>query len=155
MTDDDLPLAIPFLLFLTAFVLIGIYPTWQRTEWRIRNYLHPRDDSAADTTPPAPLKEIEFLLMQRLALTRGNMFSAKRLAGELHLQEKAVEAALATLNREKLVRFSRPFLIGKHYALSARGHRFAIGMGFIPDMGNSNLKPRSGHRSVNFMHRTR
>jgi len=134
--DEDVSLTIPFLLFLTAFVLIGIYPAWQRTEMHIRNFLNPRDNSASETGAVSTLDEIEFLLLQHLARDHRHMISAKRLAVELHLDAAAVEQELSALCDQQLVRFSRPFLVRKHYRLSARGYQFAIEQGFIPRLGN-------------------
>lgn len=134
MSGDEPSLTIAFILFLVAFVLIGIYPAWQRTAWKIRNYLNPIDDSAGSQKSVATLDEVEFLLLQRLARSHGKSPSAKRLASELHLNLTLVEQALDSLGSKGLVRFFRPYLSGKRYTLSTRGRSYSAEQGFIADI---------------------
>lgn len=142
MPADDPSLTIAFVLFLVAFVLIGIYPAWQRTAWKLRNYMNPLDNSAANEQALASLDEVEFLLLQRLARFPGKNPSAKHLAMELHLNSALVEQTLDALGSKGLVRFYRPYLASKRYKLSAKGRVYAIEQGFISNIMKRNKKTR-------------
>jgi len=137
----ELSMTIQFLLFLLAFLLILNYPAVLNGIQSFLNYLYPRDRTAIGPSPAVPLNEMEFLVLQRLARLPTSKLSVKQLSAELHLSRSSVELSLSSLYRQGMVRFSRPFLVGKHFALSRKGVDYAIAQGFIPSL------PRRGKKA--------
>ena len=146
MPFSEVPLAVLFVLFLAAFVLIGIYPAFKRTLRRIRKQL----DSAAQANQPmaalldnihadlftgpataGPLNDFEIIVLRRLARVDSKTLSRKQLNASLHFGEKTLQRTLHSLNRRGLVQLKISFFPRPRFALSEAGRAYAIEQGYI------------------------
>lgn len=157
MPLSEIPLAALFVLFLTTFVLIGIYPAVKRTVAKIRKRL----DSIAQQNQPmaalldnvhaelfaspsvaGPLNDFEIIVLRRLARAGGKALSRKQVNAPLHFGNTTLQKTLRSLNRRGLLQLKVSFLLGPRFALSKAGRNFAIEQGYILQIHASNRRSR-------------
>ncbi len=147
MLLSDLPLSFLFLFFLLIFVLIGLYPAWQRTAAKIRKHLQasgkPQEPlpepfkseqtaifSGQQTT--LALNDFEIFVLKRLAQNGGKALSRKQINADLHLEPAILSTTLESLRRRRLIQIAMTPLLGIRFYLSENGRDYAIEQGFIP-----------------------
>ena len=141
MTPTDLPQSILFLIFLALFVLLGIYPAWQRTAALIRKYLADSNKSAATnidsySTEPAEiiavqqsslqLDTLESLVFQRLIQNDNKSLSRKQINADLHLEPALLKNTLESLLQKGLLRVTLTTLLTPRFQLTEKGHGHAL-----------------------------
>ncbi len=152
MPLSDLPLSTLVLFFLLIFVLIGLYPAWQRTAARIRKVLQSAEMSEGPLSGPlnrghravteeqpssAPLNDFEIIVLRRVAQNGGKAFSRKQLNAELHLESAILQQTLKSLYRRGLVQLIVTPWFGQRYYLSEKGRAYALAQGFILEIHQS------------------
>ncbi len=149
--------AVLFVLFLTVFVLIGIYPAVKRTLRRIRKLL----DSAAQANQPmaalldnihaelftspataGPLNDFEIIVLRRLARVDSKALSRKQLNASLHFGDKTLQKTLHSLNRRGFIQLKISFLPRPRFALSEAGRAYAIEQGYILQIHDDKKRTR-------------
>ena len=149
MPWSELPLKVLFLAFILLFVLIGIYPAWQRSARKIRKFLQtqsqalepltelfesPSAEPAQEPPQDPQLDDFELLVLWRLAQNYPKTSSRKQLQNTLHFEPQVLNQTLASLADKQLIQFSVSSLFGLRYALSDLGRRLAHAQGFIPEI---------------------
>lgn len=140
MALADLSQAIPFLLFLTLFVLLGVYPAWQRTAALIRkflaasnkavispddSYLDQPNDFIAEQLPALQLDTVETIVFQRLILNDGKNPSRKQLNADLHLEPALLKTTLDSLRHKGLLQITMTALPIIRFRLTEKGRKYA------------------------------
>ena len=140
MSLDDLPQSILFLIFLALFVLLGIYPAWQRTAAIIRKILAAYNKSASSNNdsyanepteifdeqqPTLQLDTLESIVFQRLVQSDGKSLSRKQINADLHLQPLMLKTALESLLRRGLLRITMTALPIIRFQLTEKGRIYA------------------------------
>lgn len=144
---SDLPIPTLFLYFLLMFVLIGLFPVFQRLISRIEKYLRSLAEPEgagsagaegelegmfAEPQETPELYDFEVIVLTRLARAGGKGLSLKYIADDLHLDPKVVENSLTSLCAKGLVQFAETFVVGRFFYLSGKGREYSIQQGFIP-----------------------
>lgn len=136
----DPVMTIMFILFLAGFVLLGVFPTWQRFSGRLRRMLGEttaEDDEQAgddffdqDPAPPiksetrdklVPLDGYEWFAFRQIAQSGRAGLSFRQIRDSLHVETVVVRDVLEVLQRQGLVSFvvRMPFRV--RYVLTKRG----------------------------------
>ena len=149
MPIADLPMALMFLIFLLLFVVIGIYPAFQRGARHLRRFIRERQrqvwsqievlSNAQPTSFETPqqavtLNDFEIFVLRRLAQARGKGLTRLQINADLHFDPVIVKSALASLIERGLVQIALPFLFRLRYGLTSRGEAFAIEQGYLPKL---------------------
>lgn len=146
MPFSDLPLPILVSLFLTLFVVLGIYPAMRRAAAKLRrlrrtaaqaktplaaNY----DNVHAELSGRAPaagwLNDFEIIVLRRLARAGGKTLSRRQVNAPLHLGRANLDRTLHSLNRRELVQLHLSPLLGPRFSLTEAGRRYALEQGYI------------------------
>ncbi len=161
MPFSELSPAVLFVLFLSAFVLIGVYPAFKRAAAKLRKLQHAAAPSKkplatlldnvhaelfAKTPTSGPLNDFEIIVLQRLARAGGKTLSKKQVNAPLHFGAKTLHKALRSLNRRGLVRLKVSLLLGPRFALSEAGRHYAIEQGYILQLHDGKKRPWSWPR---------
>ncbi len=145
---DLMPLL--FILFLSFFVLVGIYPAVQKTLAKILRYLSEARDwrkQSVDQAAHFPrswhndlpqLDVYESLVLRRLALAGRRGMLLAGLIKVLGVDADIVEQSLASLSAKHLATSAQTFLAGKLYYLTAQGRHYAHQQGFVPTVKSTN-----------------
>jgi uncharacterized protein YneF (UPF0154 family) len=139
-------MSVLIILFLTAFVLVGIYPAMKRTVAEMRKQLR----SAAQSKEPmgallknlhaelfakppvdGQLNDFEIIVLRRLAQARGRALSRKQVNAPLLFGEETLHKTLRSLNHRGLVQMKLTPLLGQRFALSEAGRRYALEQGYL------------------------
>ncbi|MCK4536676.1 MAG: hypothetical protein KAT93_06660 [Desulfuromonadales bacterium] len=146
MPFSELPLPVLVALFLTAFVLVGIYPALKRTVIKLRKLLRSAAQSKKPIAalldnvhaelfakpPTGQLNDFEIIVLRRLAQAGGKALSRKQVNAHLLFGEKTLHKTLRSLNRRGLVHVKVSLLLlRQRFALSEAGRRYAIEQGYI------------------------
>ncbi len=147
MPLSELPQSILFVVFLSLFLLIGIYPAWKRTLARLRKLLQEASNTespeesftttepAATAAPPhLKLDDYELLVLGRFVQQIGKPLSRKQLDAELHLERSDLNHALESLLKRGLLQVSMTSFFGIRFQLSAAGRAYGVALGFIPQV---------------------
>ncbi len=148
MPLSDLPLSVFFLVFLAVFVVIGLYPAWQRLADRLRKRLKDlgetidvlagNAESATQASPAAAatttrhLNDFELLVLWQLSQGDNKGLSRKQINGKLHLVPSVLNKTLQSLGSRGLVSVAITSWFGIRYFLSEKGRNYSIERGFIP-----------------------
>jgi len=147
MPIADLPMALMFLIFLLLFVVIGIYPAFQRAGRRLRRFIREHEklvwsqvevlSSAQPTSFETPhqvvsLNDFEIFILRRLAQAGGKGLTRRQINADLHFDPVIVKSALAALIERGLVQVALPLPLRLRYGLSPEGREFAIDQGYLP-----------------------
>ena len=146
MPLSDIPLNVLVVLFLTVFILIGIYPAVKRTVERLRKLVHsaaqPKNpiapllndvhaDIFADQSTSRQLNDFETLVLRRIAQAGGKSLSRKQVNAPLLLGMAILHKTLKSLHRRRLIHVKLSTLLGQRFSLSEAGRRYAIEQGYI------------------------
>ena len=152
MSLFDLPQSVMFLLFLSLFVLVGIYPVWQRLSVKIRKTLKAQYESGVpvedggnsfeydqealfvDPLITTPLNDYEVFVLRRLAQSDGVALSRKKITADLFLGPVNIKSALDSLLKRGMLHIGISYLLGIRFSLSERGRNYALGQGFVVSM---------------------
>ncbi len=146
MPLSELPLPVLVLIFLSVFVLIGLYPAWQRLAAKIRKYLERiggsegpfggglegRQEASPAQQTTSQLNDFEMLVLWRLSQNGNKGLSRKQINANLHLESANLHAALESLAHRGMVRVAITSLFGIRFYLSEKGRSYSIELGFIP-----------------------
>ncbi|MBW2452686.1 MAG: hypothetical protein JRF07_10080 [Deltaproteobacteria bacterium] len=145
--DIDIAMPVMFVLFLSAFLIVGLIPRFERTYKRLRHYFHNRRrsksnipntttgslrDSAAFEEEMPSLDYYETVVIKLLADPKHRRISSDIIVAELGLDAEALERVLAQLNNVGLICFVQSPLLIKKYYLSEKGLAYAITQGLVP-----------------------
>ena len=139
MALAELSQPILFLIFLAIFVLLGIYPIWQRTAAIIRKFLTERNKSKATNgdsstepeellvkqQPPLQLDTVESLVFQRIVQNDDKSLSRKQLNADLHLEPALLKSTLEALLHRGLLQITMTALPIIRFQLTEKGHLYA------------------------------
>lgn len=146
MALADLSQPIMFLLFLVLFVLLGIYPAWQKTAAIIRKFLaasNRPDSTDKDILPSEPtnfvaklqptlqLDTLESIVFQRFVMTDGKSLSRKQINADLHLEPAHLKTALDSLLHRGLLQITITALPIIRFQLTEQGRDYAQDSGAI------------------------
>lgn len=146
MPFSDLPLPVLVSLFLTVFVVVGIYPAMRRAVAKLRRLrrtaaqaktpLAPNYDNVhterSDRSPAAaPLNDFEIIVLRRLAQADGKTLSRRQVNAPLHLGRANLDRTLQSLNRRGLAQLHLSPLLGPRFSLTEAGRRYALEQGYI------------------------
>ena len=155
MPLNDLPLSLPFILFLLLFVLIGIYPAWKRTLEKIRARLKAASrDAPLDLEQDSPrsrrkqveqfaelqLNDFEILILWQLAQSGTKGLSRKQLRSKLLLEPPVLRKALEALLHRGMVEVTITSFFGLRFYLSKRGRNYAVQQGYISQVMEQNAR---------------
>ena len=140
MSLDDLPQSNLFLIFLALFVLLGIYPAWQRTAAIIRKFLaansKPESTNSdsyspestelfAEQPPTLQLDTLESIVFHYLVQNDGKSLSRKQINADLHLQPLLLKTTLESLLHRGLLKITTGTLPIIRFQLSEKGRSYA------------------------------
>ena len=140
MSLADFSQSIPFLIFLTLFVLLGIYPAWQRTAAIIRKFLADSNkpetpvsdiystepaEIFAEQQPTLQLDTLESIVFQRLVQADGKSLSRKQINADLHLEPAHLKTTLNSLLRRGLLQITMTALPIIRFQLTEKGRNHA------------------------------
>jgi len=144
-------MAILFLVFLLVFVLVGIYPAFQRTAAKIRRFIKAHEkpvwtridilQNTQPTTYELPLQnltlhEFEIFILRRLAQAGRKGLTRKQINADLHFEPEVVKNTLASLKGKRLIQVVMNVRPGMYFGLSEQGRRFAFEQGYLPRIHN-------------------
>lgn len=146
---SDVANATFFLVFLVAFVLIGLSPAFQRAFPKILEMFRllgaPRggggagpggglDEPLEGWHGAGPLNDFEILVFRRIAQAGGKGMTPKSLVDTLHMDPVIIKKTLGTLHAKGLVRFRKAYLLGKVFYLTGEGLDYAVEQGVLPHL---------------------
>ena len=146
MSLADLSQSIPFLIFLVLFVLLGIYPVWQRIATIVRKILADSNNpeaidsdisagepagSFAEQQPTHQLDTLESIVFQQLVMNDGKSLSRKQLNAGLHLEPARLKTALDSLLHRGLLKVTMTALPIVRFRLTERGRNYARETGAV------------------------
>ena len=146
MSLSEMPLRLLVILFLAAFVLIGINPALQKIALRLRKLLHSaaqrkdlvgtrlKDVHAeifAETRDSRQLNDFEIIVIRRLAQAGFKALSRKQLNARLLLGNAILHKTLKSLHRRGLVHVKLSTLLVQQFILSQAGRQYATEQGYI------------------------
>ena len=146
MPISDLPMSKLVALFLSVFVLIGIYPSLKRASRKLRQLLDSKSLShrpAAFGSSPSrteslfnqplgkELNDYEIIVFRRIAQADQKPLSRKQLNANLLLGDQVLISTLDALIRRGLVHITISPLLGQRYVLTKAGRSYAIELGYI------------------------
>ena len=149
MSPADLPQSLLFLMFLALFVLLGIYPAWQKTARLIRKAIATSKqppataadfpvivptEGTAEQQPVLQLDTLESLVFLRLVLHNGKSLSRKQINATLHLEPALLKTTLEALLHRGLLKITMTALPIIRFQLTERGRAYGLQTGVIlPD----------------------
>lgn len=133
-------------LFLLAFVFVAFIPFFQKIISRIEFYIkelsgtdqaeRPSIETGSEIKPAefsgsAQLDEYDYIVFRRVAMTGSRGLSLRAIARGLHMSRQRISKVLKSLVDKGLVGPAKGFLFGRRYALTRKGHDYALQQGFI------------------------
>ena len=146
MPLSELPMAAMVALFLTVFVLIGIYPALKRIAAELCKQLdsaapsrdpfaallgHLRAEPHAGSAHSGELNDYEIIVLRRIAQAGGKPLSRKPVNAPLLFTDGSLDKALLALPRRSLIQVQLSSLFGQRFVLSDAGRRYAAEQGYI------------------------
>ena len=145
--DIDIAMPVLFVLFLSAFLVVGLFPMFERSYQRLRQYFHTRQKSKCivsnsnnlslkcrsvleEETPS--LDYYETAVTKLLADPRYKRLPLGKIVAELGLETEQIEQALKQLVSFGLVCFAQSRILPNLYYLSKKGRDYAIAQALIP-----------------------
>lgn len=154
MPLSDIPLSAQVILFLTVFVLIGIYPFIKKSMAQLRKLMDAADrpqkmfsslvkDVHQEVFPEnltsGPLNDFEIIVLRRIAQAGGKAMSRKQINESLLFGDAVLTRTLKSLYRRGYLNLRISKFMGMRFMLSESGRRYAEEQGYIVS-----LKERKG-----------
>ena len=152
MPLSDIPLSVQVILFLTVFVLIGIYPFIKKSMAQLRKLMDAGDkpqkmfsslikDAHQDAFPEhltsGPLNDFEIIVLRRLAQAGGKAMSRKQINESLLFGDAVLTRTLKSLYRRGYLKLRISKFMGQRFILSESGRRYAVEQGYIVQLRES------------------
>ena len=149
MPLSELPMAFLVGLFLTIFVLIGIYPAFKRGATSLRKFIHAKTpekdplgqllekvhaDIFKSPRPTGPLNDFEIIVLRRIALAKGRPLSRKQVNEPLLFGEQVLRKTLHSLFQRGLIQLKASSILGKRFVLSEAGRKYALAQGYLIEL---------------------
>jgi hypothetical protein len=146
MPLSDLPQSVQVILFLTIFVLIGIYPFIKKSMMQLRKLMDAGDkpqkmfsslvkDVHQDVFPEnltsGPLNDFEIIVLRRIAQAGGKAMSRQQINESLLFGDAVLTKTLRSLYRRGYLNLRISRFMGKRFILSESGRRYAVEQGYI------------------------
>ena len=146
MPLSDMPLSAQVVLFLTIFVLIGIYPFIKKSMAQLRKLMDARDkpqemlsslikDVHQEVFPEHPtagqLNDFEIIVLRRIAQAGGKAMSRKQINESLLVGDAVLTRTLKSLYRRGYLKLRISKFMGQRFILSESGRRYAVEQGYI------------------------
>jgi hypothetical protein len=146
MPLSDIPLDAQVILFLTVFVLIGIYPFIKKSMVQLRKLLDAADnpqkmfgsqirdvhqDVMTKQLTSGPLNDFEIIVLRRIAQGGGKAMSRKQINESLLFGDAVLNRTLLSLYRRGYLNLRISKFMGKRFILSESGRRYAMEQGYI------------------------
>jgi len=143
---SDIPLSVQVILFLTIFVLIGIYPFIKKSMAQLRKLMDAADrpqkmfsslvkdvhqEVFPDNLTTGPLNDFEIIVLRRIAQTGGKAMSRKQINESLLFGDAVLTRALKSLYRRGYLNLRISKFMGRRFILSESGRRYAEEQGYI------------------------
>jgi uncharacterized protein YneF (UPF0154 family) len=143
---SELPLSAQVVLFLTIFVLIGIYPFIKKSMAQLRRLMDARDkprelfgsrvkDLHQEMFPQqlttGPLNDFEIIVLRRIAQADGKAMSRKQINESLLFGDRVLTRTLKSLFRRGYLNLRISKFLGQRFILSESGRRYAVEQGYI------------------------
>ncbi|MGD9342676.1 MAG: hypothetical protein PVJ25_01515 [Desulfuromonadales bacterium] len=146
MPLSDIPLSAQVILFLTIFVLIGIYPFIKKSMAQLRKLMDAADrpqkmfsslvkdvhqEVFPDKLTSGPLNDFETIVLRRIAQTGGKAMSLKQINESLLFGDAVLTRTLKSLYRRGYLNLRISKFMGRRFILSESGRRYAEEQGYI------------------------
>jgi DNA-binding MarR family transcriptional regulator len=143
---SDIPLSAQVILFLTIFVLIGIYPFIKKSMAQLRKLMDAADrpqkmftslvkdvhqEVFPDKLTSGPLNDFETIVLRRIAQTGGKAMSLKQINESLLFGDAVLTRTLKSLYRRGYLNLRISKFMGRRFILSESGRRYAEEQGYI------------------------
>ena len=152
MPLSELPLSAQVVLFLTIFVLIGIYPFIKKSMAQLLRLMDARDkpremfgsrvkDLHQEIFPQqlttGPLNDFEIIVLRRIAQAGGKAMSRKQINESLLFGDRVLTRTLKSLFRRGYLNLRISKFLGQRFILSESGRRYAVEQGYIVQLRES------------------
>ncbi|MEN8686389.1 MAG: hypothetical protein AB1Z51_13695 [Desulfuromonadales bacterium] len=146
MPLSDIPLSAQVILFLTVFVLIGIYPFIKKSMAQLRKLMDAADrpqkifsslvkdvhqEVFPDNLTTGPLNDFEIIVLRRIAQTGGKAMSRKQINESLLFGDAVLTRTLKSLYRRGYLNLRISKFMGRRFILSESGRRYAEEQDYI------------------------
>lgn len=146
MPLSDIPLSVLVTLFLSIFVLIGIYPLLQKSMARLRKLIDAstqsdkmfssslqdvHDGVFTDYPGSQALNDFEIIVLRRIAQAGGKALSRKQVNEPLLFGHAILSKTLKSLYRRGYLDVRVSKFLGQRFVLSESGQRYALEQGYI------------------------
>jgi DNA-binding MarR family transcriptional regulator len=143
---SEIPLSAQVILFLTVFVLIGIYPFIKKSMVQLRRLMDAADkpqkmfsslikdvhqEAFPEHLTSGPLNDFEIIVLRRIAQAGGKAMSSKQINESLLFGDAVLNRTLKSLYRRGYLNLRISKFLGRRFILSDSGHRFAVEQGYI------------------------
>ena len=146
MPLSDFPLSAQVILFLTIFVLIGIYPFIKKSMAQLRRLMDAGDkpqemfsslvkdvhqDMFSENLTSSPLNDFEIIVLRRIAQAGGKAMSRKQINESLLFGDAVLTKTLKSLYRRGYLKLRISKFMEQRFILSDVGRRYAVEQGYI------------------------
>ena len=146
MPLSELPLSAQVVLFLTIFVLIGIYPFIKKSMAQLRKLMDARDkpremfsslikdvhqEMFSEHLTSGPLNDFEIIVLRRIAQAGGKAMSRKQINESLLFGDAVFTRTLKSLYRRGYLKLRISKFMEQRFLLSESGRRYAVEQGYI------------------------
>ena len=153
MPLSDIPLSAQVVLFLTIFILIGIYPFIKKSMAQLRKLMDARDKPQEmfsslikdvhhevfpeNPTSSGPLNDFEIIVLRRIAQAGGKAMSRKQINESLLFGDAVLTRTFKSLYRRGYLNLRISKFMVKRFILSESGRRYAVEQGYIVQLRES------------------
>ncbi len=147
MPLSDIPLSVLVILFLTIFVLIGLYPFIQKSMDSLSKFLEAADKSqqmfgsqikdvhkelfTEHQTSSGSLNDFEIIVLRRIAQAGRKPLSRRQINEPLLFGDEILSKTLKSLYRRGYLNLRVSKFMGQRFILSDAGRRYALEQGYI------------------------
>jgi len=143
---SDFPLSAQVILFLTIFVLIGIYPFIKKSMAQLRRLMDAGDkpqemfsslvkdvhqDMFSENLTSSPLNDFEIIVLRRIAQAGGKAMSRKQINESLLFGDAVLTKTLKSLYRRGYLKLRISKFMEQRFILSDVGRLYAVEQGYI------------------------